>query len=624
MRKGLILGALVVLFLVMVASIGVVAAVTTIYVPDNYAKIQWAVDNATDGDTIIVRDGTYVENVDVNKRLTIQSENGSESTVVQAEKSGDHVFDITANYVNISGFTIKGAKVRAGIYLNETRRCNITNNVLLNNQYGIKTSGIVYGFGEYVSWCNISDNILLNNTYGIWFYSGDHSVIRNNVISNSTNGLRLELSDYITIVNNNISLNKNDGIALLGCYGSNDNLIMSNNISLNKNDGIALTPGYYNAISENTISNNGKGIRLSDSSENNYIYYNNFIGNIVNAYSTSVKVNFWNVTRKRIMYYYDGRTYSNYLGNYWADYNDSDKDKDGIGDTYYSIDSGGDYYPLMDPCENYFVTPTSVGYFLDTGEPENPYPSIFGMHNGTITPKQTIIISKLYTYSCPGTGGHSEYAKIWNKSWNITARWKEYKGDWHNISFDNNFTLQADITYNYTFITGSYPQIIHEQNYRAIDGSLITCTEFIDANEKRYNNWIPAIKLIGTVIIRGPLNHPPRVETRGTGTGCGIPVADLFWHVSDTDLEDYITAYQVQIDNNSDFNHCPGADCLFDTGKETDLKNKNLVCFNSHYQYSLPGELKPKLPPAVYFWRVRVWDSQDTPSLWDKGTLDLT
>ena len=35
------------------------ASANTIYVPDNHAKIQWAVDNATDGDTIVVRDGTF-------------------------------------------------------------------------------------------------------------------------------------------------------------------------------------------------------------------------------------------------------------------------------------------------------------------------------------------------------------------------------------------------------------------------------------------------------------------------------------------------------------------------------------------------------------------------------------
>ena len=67
---------------------------TIIYVPDDYAKIQWAVDNVTDGDTIIVRDGTYTENMDVNKSLTIQSENGSETTVVQAVNPNDYVFEV--------------------------------------------------------------------------------------------------------------------------------------------------------------------------------------------------------------------------------------------------------------------------------------------------------------------------------------------------------------------------------------------------------------------------------------------------------------------------------------------------------------------------------------------------
>jgi len=36
-------------------------------VPDDYARIQWAVDNASDGDTIVVRDGTYYGSVIVSK-----------------------------------------------------------------------------------------------------------------------------------------------------------------------------------------------------------------------------------------------------------------------------------------------------------------------------------------------------------------------------------------------------------------------------------------------------------------------------------------------------------------------------------------------------------------------------
>ena len=83
-----------------------------IYVPDDYATIQAAVNAASPGDTIVVRDGTYIENIEVDKSLTIQSENGSDSTIVQAKDPDDDVFEITADYVNISGFTVEGGEGR--------------------------------------------------------------------------------------------------------------------------------------------------------------------------------------------------------------------------------------------------------------------------------------------------------------------------------------------------------------------------------------------------------------------------------------------------------------------------------------------------------------------------------
>ncbi|MFZ2071412.1 MAG: hypothetical protein WAV32_07450, partial [Halobacteriota archaeon] len=99
----------------------------TIYVPDNYTTIQAAVDAASPGDTIIVIDGTYIENVDVSKRLTIKSENGAEKTIVQAANPDDHVFEVTADYVNISGFTVKGtaetAFTCAGINIRNADYC---------------------------------------------------------------------------------------------------------------------------------------------------------------------------------------------------------------------------------------------------------------------------------------------------------------------------------------------------------------------------------------------------------------------------------------------------------------------------------------------------------------------
>jgi len=111
-----------------------------IYVPDDYTKIQWAVDNATSGDTIVVRDGTYTENIDVNKEhLTIKSENGAGSTIVQAANPNDHVLHVTADWVNITGFTVENATGdgKVGIYLDNVQHCNISTNNATNNCYGI-------------------------------------------------------------------------------------------------------------------------------------------------------------------------------------------------------------------------------------------------------------------------------------------------------------------------------------------------------------------------------------------------------------------------------------------------------------------------------------------------------
>jgi hypothetical protein len=130
---------------------------------------------------------------------------------------------------------------------------------------------------------------------------------------------------------------------------------------------------------------------------------------------------------------------------------------------------------------------------LDTGA--GVYPSISGIHKGSIIPNRDINVSKLYTYPCAETGGHTESAKIWNTTWNATATWTGYSGDWHNISFNPPFVLQAWETYNYEIRTGSYPQIIHDQDHATLDGSFINCTSFTDVNGNVHEDWIPAFRL---------------------------------------------------------------------------------------------------------------------------------
>jgi hypothetical protein len=131
---------------------------------------------------------------------------------------------------------------------------------------------------------------------------------------------------------------------------------------------------------------------------------------------------------------------------------------------------------------------------FDTKAPANPYPSIMGNHTGIIKPNHTVIASKLYTYPCEGTGGHTEYARIWNKTWNATATWEGYVGDWKNITSDKTVVLLANEEYNYTIRTGSYPQI-HHTDALPTDNGWINCTKFTDANGKIYNKWVPAIRV---------------------------------------------------------------------------------------------------------------------------------
>jgi len=171
--------------------------------------------------------------------------------------------------------------------------------------------------------------------------------------------------------------------------------------------------------------------------------------------------------------------------------------------------STGDYYADInivsnDPDENPTIVPVNLTVrepkSFDTGLPKNPYPSIFGTHNGTITPNVTIYnVHRLYTYSCAGTGGHSEYAAFYNATTGVEiahGTWNGYRraGNYHYIELNVPFTLQANETYNYTIRTGSYPQIHHTPALQTANG-WINCTEFIDANGKTYMDWIPAIRL---------------------------------------------------------------------------------------------------------------------------------
>ncbi len=201
-----------------------------IYVDDDFIDappnhkwdtIQEGINDAANGDTILVYPGNYTENVEITESLTIKSTSGNpEDTIVQAANSDDHVFYVRSDYVNISGFTIKETRYnRAGIYLDHVNRCTINNTNSSNNGYGI--------YMYLSSNNNILTNNLSNNWYGIYLNSSGKCNISNNIINFNLNGIILERS-YNNCIHNNEVLGNVFLLTDIHLSYSDENIIENN------------------------------------------------------------------------------------------------------------------------------------------------------------------------------------------------------------------------------------------------------------------------------------------------------------------------------------------------------------------------------------------------------------
>ena len=222
--------------------------------------IRSAVYAAAVGDAIYVYNGSYTENVDVNKRLTLEGE-GADVVTVTGASTWDHVFNVSADYVRINGFTMSGATFASGIYLHNVNYCNIYDNNASNNYYGIDLD-----------------------------YSNDNTLMSNNVSNNQDSGINLGYSSSNMFKNNNASKNGFYGIYL--SYSDN-NTLNNSTVNSNSNNGIYLHHSSNNTLTNN-IANSNKycyGIYLYDTSDNsltnNTMSGNNYNFGVGGYYSRS-------------------------------------------------------------------------------------------------------------------------------------------------------------------------------------------------------------------------------------------------------------------------------------------------------------------------------------------------
>ena len=267
-----LIGVVLVASMSLFISPGKIYGATNRYVgPDEiYKTIQAAIDAADAGDTIIVKDGTYIEEITINKaNLVLKSENNLGAIIRPLgtpTNNGAAVY-ISTNGVTIDGFEIDGTTVcNNGIYGWNTNNLTIKNNKVHGAVNAWDGCGIIL-----LSWGTsgtVHDNLIKDNEIydtgrmGIMVMDHDgtnYTVTRNNTItgnivhdvwkkatawSDGGGGIQINVGKDCTI-SNNLVYNVQDGQRGIYMFGSS----------------------YGNVISSNTLRDNPIGIQLWISGE---------------------------------------------------------------------------------------------------------------------------------------------------------------------------------------------------------------------------------------------------------------------------------------------------------------------------------------------------------------------
>jgi len=376
---------------------------------DNPSKHRWntiqeGINGVQDGGMIYVYNGTYNEEILVNKSISMYGED-REGVIITGRNT---VITINNATLYMNGFTVRDGDIGilstcsvrgrstienciirstdVGILFdnssyNAVQNCEISGNdigiKIINNSIRniVKQSNISYtNYGVYIlnsSYNQIgsppiyqpydSDCIFKFNDCSIYLENADNNFIIGchidakpaiaGILLPYTTGIYLRNSNR-NLIGTCLIINATDTAIFLD--GSSYNKIEHSAVALN-NNGILLSSSSNNLIVENCFVNNtSPAVSIYPGSSSNRIYYNDFIlnggGRLPQAYDGARgENNIWSKEGNQTL-----RIHSSGAGegNYWSDYDGNDTNGDGIGDTPYIISGPAgslDNYPLMEP-----------------------------------------------------------------------------------------------------------------------------------------------------------------------------------------------------------------------------------------------------------------------------------
>jgi hypothetical protein len=364
-----------------------VKATRTVVVPDDYPTIASAVGNATDGDTILVRKGTYDgprnQTLMINKTISLIGEEAKSTKIIfhPAWYEEWYIGTLLSGYyssmvvdaedVTISGFTIltdgwslrvngdrariMGNIITTHVEMTGSHQTFAYNTItsLYHPNGTIKSYAYVDLHGSYNTAAanTLADgDIGIYGSYNIIFGNnggslgagggGTRSLIYGNSLKDN-GGIWIGATEII-VANNTIINSTGGGIGIV--WGSGNNII-GNTIMNCSNAGLYETDNSWsNLFYANYVANNRWGAKITSQESNTTLYHNNFVNNS-NQFNCK-----WG--------YFDNGAEGNYWSNYLIRYpNASEVGNTGIGDTPYIINADhADHYPLMAPFDISSVT----------------------------------------------------------------------------------------------------------------------------------------------------------------------------------------------------------------------------------------------------------------------------